>query len=168
VQTPESQDPAGQVPAEGSTPEDIPPEQVNRNWTELVQELRSTQTGVQVLTGFLLAVPFTDKFDTLDQVQRTAYLLVLCGAVAATATTLSPIAYHRILFRRGRRPWLVETANRVARAGLVLASLTTCGVVFLIFDLTVGRTAGVVASVVAFLAYLMLWVVVPIRAHPRA
>jgi hypothetical protein len=99
-------------------------------------------------------------------VQRTAYLLVLSGAVAATAAILSPIAYHRILFRRGRRPWLVETANRVARAGLVLAALTTCGVVFLTFDLAVGRTAGVLASVTALVGYFVLWVVVPLRAHP--
>ena len=147
-------------------PESLPEAQINRNWTELVQELRSTQTGVQVMTGFLLAVPFSDRFTTLDHVQRTAYLFILSGAVAATAATLSPIAYHRILFRRGRRPWLVRTANRVARAWLVLAALTTCGVVFLIFDLTVGRTGGITASVVAFLGYLTLWVFVPLRAHP--
>ncbi len=146
--------------------DEIPEQTINRNWTELVQELRSTQTGVQVLTGFLLAVPFTDRFDTLDRVQRTAYLMVLCGAVAATAAVLSPVAYHRILFRRGRRPWLVETANQVARAGLVLVALTTCGVVFLTFDLTVGRTAGIVAALVALLCYLVLWIAVPLRARP--
>ena len=144
----------------------LPEEMINRNWTELVQELRSTQTGVQVLTGFLLTVPFSDRFDRLDHVERTAYLLVLSGAVAATAAILSPIAYHRILFRRGRRPWLVETANQVARAGLVLVALTTCGVVFLTFDLAVGGTGGVVASTIAFLGYLVLWVVVPLRARP--
>jgi hypothetical protein len=160
VQTPEPQ-----PPVDGPD-EQIPAEQINRNWTELVQELRSTQTGVQVLTGFLLAVPFSDKFSALDSVQRTAYLLVLSGAVAATAATMSPIAYHRILFRRGQRPWLVETANRVARAGLVLAALTTCGVVFLIFDLALGRTPGVLASLVALVGYVVLWLVVPFRAHP--
>jgi len=144
----------------------LPEEMINRNWTELVQELRSTQTGVQVLTGFLLTVPFSDRFDSLDHIERTAYLLVLSGAVAATAAILSPIAYHRILFRRGRRPWLVETANQVARAGLVLVALTTCGVVFLTFDLAVGGTGGVVASTIAFLGYLVLWVVVPLRARP--
>ncbi len=154
-------------PTESDQPSDgIPEQTINRNWTELVQELRSTQTGVQVLTGFLLTVPFSDRFDTLDHVQRTAYLLVLSGAVTATAAILSPIAYHRILFRRGRRPWLVATANRVARTGLVLVALTTCGVVFLTFDLTVGRTGGVVASLVALIGYLMLWIVVPLRARP--
>ncbi len=146
----------------------LPESTINRNWTELIQELRSTQTGVQVLTGFLLAVPFTDRFDRLDHVERTAYLIVLTGAVSATIAVLAPIAYHRILFRRDRRPWLVETANRVARAGLVLAALTMCGVVFLAFDLSISRTAGTVASLVAFLAYVALWVVVPLRAHPPA
>ena len=155
---------AMQMP-DSEPPGHIPEETINRNWTELVQELRSTQTGVQVLTGFLLTVPFSDKFDTLDDVQRTAYLFVLSTAVTATAAILSPIAYHRILFRKGLRPWLVGTANRVARAGLVLVALTTCGVVFLTFDLTVGRTGGIVASVVALLGYLVLWVVVPLRAR---
>ena len=144
----------------------IPEATINRNWTELIQELRSTQTGVQVLTGFLLTVPFSDRFATLDDVQRTAYLGVLSCAVSATAAILSPIAYHRILFRRGRRPWLVATANRVARAGLVLVALTTCGVVFLTFDLAIGRTGGIVASIVAVVGYLVLWVVVPLRARP--
>jgi len=144
----------------------IPEATINRNWTELIQELRSTQTGVQVLTGFLLTVPFSDRFDTLDDVQRTAYLLILSLAVAATAAILSPVAYHRILFRRGRRPWLVTTANKVARVGLVLVALTTCGVVFLTFDLAIGRTGGVVASLVALVGYLVLWVGIPLRARP--
>jgi hypothetical protein len=155
-----------------TTPEpaagDLPEQTINRNWTELVQELRSTQTGVQVLTGFLLAVPFTDQFDELDHVERTAYLIVLACAVSATMAVLAPIAYHRLLFRRGRRPWLVETANKIARAGLVLAALTMCGVVFLAFDLTLNRAAGVVASLAAFSAYVVLWVIVPLRAHPPA
>jgi hypothetical protein len=154
------------TPEREPAPGGIPEQTINRNWTELVQELRSTQTGVQVLTGFLLAVPFTDRFDSLDHVERTAYLVVLSGAVSATMAVLAPIAYHRILFRRDRRPWLVETANRIARAGLVLTALTMCGVVFLAFDLALSRTAGTVALAVAFLAYVGFWVVVPLRAHP--
>ena len=145
---------------------DIPADTINRNWTELVQELRSTQTGVQVLTGFLLTVPFSDKFDELDRVELTAYLMVLSGAVAATAAILSPIAYHRILFRKRRRPWLVATANRVARVGLVIVAFTTCGVVFLTFDLALNRTAGVIAALVAVVGYLVTWVGVPLRARP--
>jgi hypothetical protein len=151
---------------EPEPPAGAPSDAINRNWTELVQELRATQIGVQVLIGFLLAVPYTDKFDTLDHVEKAAYLVVLSLAVAATAAVLAPIAYHRILFRRGVRPWLVDTANTIARAGLVLAALSMCGVVFLAFDLAVGTAAGVVASLVAVVGYVVLWLVVPLRAHP--
>src|SRR3954469_2399152 len=143
---------------------DLPEQQLNRNWTELVQELRAIQVGVQVLVGFLLALPFTEKFDTLDHFEKAAYLVVLSIAVAATIAVLAPIAYHRILFRRGMRPWLVETANTIARAGLLLAALTMCGVVFLAFDLAAGTTAGVVAAVAAVVGYVVLWLVVPLRA----
>jgi hypothetical protein len=146
-------------------PEDIPPETLNRNWTELIQEMRSTQTGLQVLTAFLLTLPFSDKFDSLDRFQLTAYLLVLVGAIGGTAVIMSPIAHHRVLFRRRRRPWLVATANRVARTALVLVALTTCGVLLLTVDLTVGRVPAVVAATVALVGYLALWVGVPLRAR---
>ncbi len=154
------------TPESRPSADDLSEHTLNRNWTELVQELRSTQTGVQVLTGFLLAVPFTSQFHQLDHVELTAYLVVLTTAVGASMAVLAPIAYHRILFRRGRRPWLVETANQIARVGLVLAAFTTCGVVFLAFDLALGRVAGAVASGVAFAAYVVLWLIVPMRAHP--
>jgi hypothetical protein len=147
---------------------DVPEQTINRNWTELVQELRATQIGVQVLIGFLLAVPFSDKFHTLGRFEKAAYLVVLSLAVAAVAAVLAPIAYHRILFRRGLRPWLVETANKIARVGLMLAALTMCGVVFLAFDLAAGTAAGIVASLAAVVGYVVLWVIVPLRAHPPA
>jgi hypothetical protein len=159
----------GRVPPTESDqpPEGIPAETINRNWTELIQEMRSTQTGLQVLTAFLLTLPYTDRFDTLDGFQRTGYLFVLIGAISGVAVVMSPIAYHRILFRRGRRPWLVATANRVARTALVLVALTTCGVILLTFDLTVGRIPAVVASAIALLGYLLLWVGVPLRGDRR-
>src|SRR3954452_14922843 len=144
---------------------DLPESTINRNWTELVQELRAIQIGVQVLIGFLLAVPYTDRFATLDDFAKAAYLAVLSLAVAATAAVLAPIAYHRILFRRALRLCWVETANTIARAGLVLAALSMCGVVFLAFDLAVGTGAGAAASLVAAVGYVVLWLVVPIRAH---
>ena len=64
------------------------------------------------------------------------------------------------------RKQLVETANKIARAGLVLAALAMCGVVFLAFDLAAGAAAGVVASLTSLVGYAVLWLVVPLRAHP--
>jgi Family of unknown function (DUF6328) len=142
-------------------------ERLTRNLNELLQELRVTQTGVQILTGFLLTLPFTNRFVTLDRLQRNAYLGVLCGSVVATGLIIAPVAFHRMLFRHGERPWLVGAANLAARGGLVALALTTSGVVWLVFDLVVDRTTASVAGVVSLLFFAVLWFVVPVFA-PRS
>jgi len=141
-------------------------ERLTRNLNELLQELRVTQTGVQILTGFLLTLPFTNRFADLDSVQRGAYLGVLCGSVIATGLIIAPVAFHRVLFRHGQRPWLVKAANWAARAGLVSLALTTSGVVWLVFDLVTNRASASVAGVVSLVFFGTLWAVVPLRA-PR-
>jgi hypothetical protein len=137
-------------------------EQLTRNWSELLQELRVTQTGIQVLTGFLLTVPFSSRFSQLTQLQRNAYLVVLTGAILSTALMMSPAAFHRVLFRHGEKPWLVDIANQIARAGLAMIALTTGGVAFLAFDVVAGLTAGAVAGVGAVLVFALLWVGIPL------
>jgi hypothetical protein len=142
-------------------------EKLTRNLNELLQELRVTQTGVQILTGFLLTLPFSQRFSSLDGVQRGAYLAVLCGSVVATGLIIAPVAFHRVLFRHGQRPWLVRAANQAARAGLASLALTTSGVVWLVFDLVIDRTSAWVAGVLSLLFFALLWGVVPLRA-PRS
>jgi hypothetical protein len=137
-------------------------ERVTRNWNELLQELRVTQTGIQILTGFLLTVPFSDRFSDLDSLQRDTYLIVLCGAVITTGLVLAPVAYHRILFRQRMKPWLVEASHRSAQAGLFTLGLTVSGVVFLVFDLVIDRGASLAALVVAAVFFSVLWAVVPV------
>jgi hypothetical protein len=129
----------------------------DRNWSELLQELRVTQTGVQLLSGFLLTVPFSTRFPELDGLQRAAYVVVFTGSILATALLIAPVAFHRVLFRRRRRRWLVEAANICARAGLATLALTVCGILFLVFDLVVARAAAWTALGVAAAAFALLW-----------
>jgi thiosulfate reductase cytochrome b subunit len=139
-------------------------EKLTRNLTELLQELRVTQTGVQILTGFLLTLPFSQRFSHLDAVQRHVYLAILVGSVVATGLIIAPVAFHRVLFRRGERPWIVASANRAARAGLLSLALTTSGVVWLVFDLVAGRVPADVAGALSLLFFVLLWAVYPL-AH---
>ena len=99
-------------------------ERLTRNLNELLQELRVTQTGVQILTGFLLTLPFSQRFTTLDGTQKAAYLAILSGSVVATGLLIAPVAFHRILFRHGERPWLVRAANRAALTGLLFVAVS--------------------------------------------
>jgi len=148
------------------THEDVE-EQLTRNWDELLQELRVTQTGVQILTAFLLTVPFTDRFSELDGLQRSTYLMVLSGSVLTTALVVAPVAFHRVLFRRRMRRWLVEAANQCARAGLAMLALTSSGSLFLVFDVVTDRALAIVAAAIAPLLFVSLWVVAPLAADRR-
>lgn len=141
------------------------PSRLTRNWNELLQELRVAQTGVQILTGFLLTVPFSSRFTDLADREVAVYLVVLSGSVATTILVTAPVAFHRLLFRRRQRAWLVEAANVTARLGLMMMALTSAGVLFLVFDVVVGLAAAVVAMVVALACFAGLWVVVPWWSH---
>ena len=147
-------------------------ETLTRNWDELLQEIRVTQTGVQILTGFLLTVPFSNRFDELTTFQRDLYLAVLAGSVLTTGLVVAPVAMHRVLFRQRRRELLVESGNRFAMAGLALLALTISGVVLLVVDVVVGGVAGWLAGGAILLVLIVLWAVVPrvadrVDATPR-
>jgi hypothetical protein len=68
-------------------------ERINRNWDELLQELRVTQTGVQILTGFLLTLPFQQRFALLDDTQQAVYLTTVGFAVLATGLLVAPVSH---------------------------------------------------------------------------
>lgn len=142
-------------------------QKLTRNLNELLQELRVTQTGVQILTGFLLTLPFTSRFPDLGTLQRWVYLAILSGSVVATGLIVAPVAFHRALFRQGERPWIVTAANRSARAGLLALALTTTGVVWLVFDLVVNRVSANTASAASVLFFATLWAGVPMLARRR-
>jgi uncharacterized protein DUF6328 len=76
---------------------------VDRNWNELLQELRVTQTGLQILTGFLVTLPFQQRFSGLGSRQVLLYLVTLEVAIVATVLVLAPASLHRLLFRQQER-----------------------------------------------------------------
>jgi hypothetical protein len=136
-------------------------QRATRRWNEMLQELRVAQTGVQILTGFLLTLPFSDRFDELDTVDKVAYLVTVASSILAAGLLISPVAFHRVLFGKSEKKWLIRAANNAARAGLALLAVTMTGVVFLVFDLVVNRTGAVVSSSATVAVLAFLWVVVP-------
>src|ERR1700712_1191445 len=135
--------------ASPSAPGETPQQTVERNWNELLQEFRVIQTGTQILTGFLLTLPFQARFSSLTSLQTTLYLALVCGSALATALALAPVAVHRLLFRRGEKAQIVETANRLALVTLVVISLVLTGTIVFIFDVVLGDGAALVAGAIA-------------------
>lgn len=138
-------------------------QRLDRNWLSLLQELRVVQTGVQLLTGFLLTLPFQQRFDTLHPTMRVVYLATVGCSIAATILLEAPVAMHRLLFRRHRIQFVVSVAHRCAYAGLLLMGLSLTGVAVVIFGAVAGSAAGVIAGACALTAQLGFWVLMPLR-----
>jgi len=141
---------------------------LDRNWDDMLQELRVAQTGVQLLTGLLLTVPFQARFDRLEPQEIVVYLVTVALAVLASGLLISPVVLHRVLFRQHARRTLVSVGQRFAIAGFFTLGLAVVGVCALIFDVVLGVTAGVVAAVVAFVVFAILWAVWPMSLRRRA
>ena len=121
-------------------------ERMDRNWNEMLQELRVTQTGTQILTGFLLAIAFQNRFEDLSTFQHRVYLILVLIAVLTTAMGLAPVNLHRGLFRKHAKPVVVRTAHIILRIALVGVGLVLTGTVLLIFDVVVDRRSALIAA----------------------
>jgi hypothetical protein len=136
---------------------------LDRNWQELLQELRVAQTGVQILAGFLLTLPFTPRFEELSDSRHWVYASILCAAFVATFLLMTPVALHRALFGHDARPWLVEAADRASRWGLAALALANIGAVWLVIEVVATTwVASVIAGMIALFVFVV-WIVVPAR-----
>jgi len=132
-----------------------------RNFADLLQELRVAQTGVQILFAFLLTLPFSNGFTRTSEFQRDVYIVALIAAAAATAMIISPVAFHRALFRQGRKPELVRFAHRMASGGLAFMLISMVSAVLLITDFVLDRPIAFILSGLTGLWFLTFWAILP-------
>jgi hypothetical protein len=137
-------------------------QRIDRNFNELLGELRVALPGVQVLFAFLLTVPFAQGFTTLSGFERDLYLIVLLLTALATALLIAPTAYHRVLFRRGYKPEILFFANRATMAGLAVLALAMSGAILLITHVIFSEAAAIVVGAASLLVFAALWYLLPL------
>lgn len=142
-------------------------QRLDRNWLQLLQELRVLQTGVQLLTGFLLILPFQSGFSILNSFMQNVYLVTVLAAVGATILAVAPVAWHRFLFRTGSMDRVVGTAHICSMAALVLVGTALTGVTMLVVDATLGFTQGIIAGLVSASAFLIMWIIIPLLTRRK-
>ena len=143
-------------------------ERADRNWNELLGELRVTQTGVAILFSLLLTVPFSARFEDMDSFGRGVYLGALLLSAASVVVLIAPVAYHRLLFTRRQKPQIVLVANRFALVGLGLLCLTLTSVLLLVADLLLARGAALALGAVFGVVTAVLWFVPALLQRARA
>jgi amino acid permease len=137
----------------------------DRNFADLLQELRVAQTGVQILFAFLLTLPFSNGFPKTTEFQKIVYITALLSAAGAAAMIIAPVAFHRALFRQGRKPELVRYAHRMATLGLGFTLLSMVASILLITDYVLSTPVAIVLSAVAAAFFLTFWAIIPWFRH---
>jgi cation transport ATPase len=137
-------------------------DRLNRELIEFLNELRVVLPGVQVLFAFLLTVPFTNQFQKITNEQRQVYFWTFICTTIATALLLSPSVHHRLRWRQRDKERLLETANRLAIAGMAFLTLALLGAVYLVTDLLFHPAAAVVVTVATGLGFLWFWWALPL------
>jgi hypothetical protein len=138
-------------------------ERLDRNWGELLQELRITQTGLQLLSGFLLTLPFTQTFGKLLTGQKYLYLSLVVLAVVAVGLNLTPVVLHRRLFGQHLKERVVVAGHLMSQLVIALVAVLFTGTATLIFWVVIDLTAAVVISVVLLVVFALLLVLLPER-----
>lgn len=137
--------------------DETPEERADRNFADILQELRVVLTGTQLISGFLLAVAFQSGFAELDPVEVAHYLVLVAIAALATLLGMTPVVVHRLHFARRMKADVVQVGNRFLLATLVVVSALVVGVTAFIFEVVVGLTAGTWAAGGTLLVVAALW-----------
>jgi Family of unknown function (DUF6328) len=140
----------------------------DRQVAEMLQELRVAITGGQILFGFLLTVPFAQRWSETDDFQRALFLTTLLSIAAATGCFIAPTATHRLRFHQRDRSFLVSYANVTAIAGLVCLLVAMVCAVLLVTDFVFSRTTALIAAGAIALVLATLWFAVPLARYGRS
>jgi Family of unknown function (DUF6328) len=147
-------------------------ERLDRELIELLNELRVALPGVQVLFAFLLAVPFTQRFERLTGAQEDVFFAAFLCTAVATALLIAPSAYHRLRWREHDKEHMLQMSNRLAIAGTVFLASAIIAVVYLVTNLIFGLAATLAATLLATILFGWLWYGLPLvrrlRARPRS
>ena len=139
-------------------------ERLDRNLSELLQELRVALPGVQVLFAFLLAVPFQQHFTSISEFDKKVYFATLLLTAISAALLIAPSAYHRITFRYQQKGRLVFVANRLSILGLGFLALAMTCAIMLVTNVLFGTVATtVVTTTLVLTMFFVLWAVLPLR-----
>jgi ABC-type transport system involved in cytochrome c biogenesis permease subunit len=143
-------------------------ERVNRELIELLNELRVALPGVQVLFAFLLAVPFSQRFEQTTDLQRDAFMVALLSTLAGSVFLIAPSAYHRIRFRDRDKEALLRISNVFAIVGMVFLAVGMTSVVFLVTDMIFKDTVTIVVTSLTAGLFALVWFVLPLARKSQS
>jgi cation transport ATPase len=147
--------------------EDEPAEDLDQEWSELIEEHRLAMPGTQVLFAFLLVLPFQQRFEELTDGQVYVYFAALLCAAAAIVLLITPTATHRLRWRQQDKEALLVLSTRTAIAATVFIAAGMTASVFLITDFLFGEPATAIATALLGGGFTWFWYGLPLLRRAR-
>lgn len=116
---------------------------LHRKWNELLQEMRVTQTGAQILAAFLVVLPFQARFETLEHPDKIFYIVLLVAAALLIILLVLPVAVHRHLFGQELKATTVHIGHIIAKIVVLGVGFLVPGCVWFVVQVLEGWQAGV-------------------------
>ncbi|MFC0625642.1 DUF6328 family protein [Kribbella deserti] len=136
-------------------------ERLDRQWNELLQELRLAQTGTQILFAFLLSIAFQPRFQDADDFTKMVFAGTLITSALAMGLFLAPVSFHRIVFQQRVRHLMIPMADKMAAAGLIFLVAAIAGGLLLALDVVLSRSTALIVCGLVLSWFVVLWYVVP-------
>jgi uncharacterized protein involved in cysteine biosynthesis len=143
--------------------DETPLERIDRNMTELLNELRVALPGVQVLFAFLLVLPFNQGFTSVTHFQKVVYLVTLLATALAAICLIAPTMHHRIQFRENQKAQILRDANRLTMVGMTALATAMTGAVVLVTDYVFSAGTMLACAIGVGFAFLLVWYILPLR-----
>ena len=143
-------------------------ERLDRNWNELMQELRVMQTGAQILAAFLVVLPFQAGFASLGDAERTFYLVLLVFSALLIVLLVTPVAVHRHLFGQRVKITTVHMGHAISKVVILGVGVLVAGCVWFVVQVLYGWALGALIGGLVMLAVVFLLVVLPRIIKPKS
>ena len=140
---------------------------LDRELIELLNELRVTLPGVQVLFAFLLIVPFSQQFEEINDLQKYAYLVALTFTALGSAFLIAPTPYHRIRWRDQDKDAMLRLANRLALAGTVCVAIAMPCALFFVTDFLFKSPVPALLAALVIGVIVTFWYALPLERELR-
>jgi 4-hydroxybenzoate polyprenyltransferase len=151
---------AGPQEARENTPNDAGEEaRDDGDLTDMLSELRVLPPTAQLLSAFLITVPFSAGFAAIAQSEKTVFFTTFVLSIVSVVLLSGPAIQHRVMRPLQDRRAFKKLATRQIVAGSAALSLALVCASQLVLTVVYGHTiANRAATIVALLISLMWWV----------
>ncbi|MBA2752350.1 MAG: hypothetical protein H0U41_08980 [Actinobacteria bacterium] len=143
---------------------------VEEEFRSLLEGLRTTLPGVQLVTAFLLTLPLYDRFSELVRAERVAYYVAFVSALVSSLLLMAPSSHQRLRSGNGvarRHRGHLQSAVRLTVVGTVGFAVAITASAYLVSSVVLGTPYAIAITVFVGLVGAWSWFYVPLVAFRR-